>query len=1198
LQPKPSKKLLTDAAQSDLSNVPVWVWALLIAVVITLLVVGVFWLIRRRRRRVAQPEVETQLVPRLRNIWLGFVRSMPRRVRRSLVLFQPYVVLGEAGSGKSALIERCTDWKGLAAQYHTSLVTDPSMQVYRGTACIVEEHAATTLVNTSPGLRKELRRLWRRMRRTKPPRAILVFDATALLSQPMERLVRQAQLMRGKLNILSESLDQPVRATVALTHLDQVVGYVPLAEFLAERDHPLCLPVDRDRPLDSIRDLMRPLEGFLPHLMAHALPNDYLNAQKFLLESDTLVQRVSSVVEVLTSYDPATHEPIITDICLTSDKDSAEGFANPLNAVITNREVADFRPTRRHRIIAAAVAAAGVFYILAGYLYERQTIARANEILAPLDETSSKSSQLTILGSFEAFVQRQRNLPLVGLLPSYRADHPDHLEQDIHLRYINGIRDKLILPRLDELGDTRDSRSQIKYVYFLALTYARNDNELGRLVLDNIDRWSDETGFGKLLLEDYVRYNDFTRSVGAQLSEEALQSLLNPEIIVKWADFFTRVGAALERPFLDLSEIGRLHERAKEIRSEIENNRLDQAVDRSQELIELIELLTAAKHLDVASNWRSQLGKLSAGDMATILEVLADIERRGVPEIDVSNQTLMDVVNNLGVMQNVDESKAKPARFAITGRRFSLNMATWENLVNHSQLVASLREMTTMIREEPAWKSALFPANTLYRGPALEPEIGDATIFTGRASVDGLFTQRAYEDHIKNLVTALPPFIEALPIPDEEKGPFSEFVVTTLEQYATEYTSAYGTFYRAHRYGDMNSAVLPYVALQLQSDRSPVNALLKTVVDNTSFEIDEENPYAVALSRVPKQFAFARALADDSKGPNPNVAAYSDLVRGLAQELSSTEPFVPKNPEDETVALKERLSPVGRVALDIFRGEPGSYQQRLDNWLRAANIDRQWQEPFVGVFRAAYRNGKREIEGIVSSEWETLYSKYVLPVRRSFPSRPGTKNALSIKALQDSIGPAGAFWRGVKDYLVPVLRLDEGTWRRRRSRYSPVQLPGQLLFFLNGAQQFRNTLWDDAGQPKPLVVEFRAQPLPTSDRAVRPVLVHLQTGSTSVFGFNQKPAWQPVSVEWWQPSSSMIEIAFAQAGQKARTYRRVSVGESSWSLHRLFMKSSGSSVTGSGTRLWTWQVTEPTRERRPVRVRFETRQDPWEGIRF
>src|SRR5690242_19107095 len=66
---------------------------------------------------------------RLRRTWKTFLRNIPGEFRRYILLYQPFVVFGESGSGKSSLIGRYTDWKGQAAQFYPSYNADPALQI-------------------------------------------------------------------------------------------------------------------------------------------------------------------------------------------------------------------------------------------------------------------------------------------------------------------------------------------------------------------------------------------------------------------------------------------------------------------------------------------------------------------------------------------------------------------------------------------------------------------------------------------------------------------------------------------------------------------------------------------------------------------------------------------------------------------------------------------------------------------------------------------------------------------------------------------------------------------------------------------------------------------------------------------------------------------------------------------------------------
>jgi ABC-type uncharacterized transport system YnjBCD ATPase subunit len=81
----------------------------------------------------------------LLGVWRRFLAELPTPVRRSILQFQPFVLMGPAGSGKSALVDAYTDWRRQAKQYLGSSLEDQHLQLYVGSRALVLELPAPVL---------------------------------------------------------------------------------------------------------------------------------------------------------------------------------------------------------------------------------------------------------------------------------------------------------------------------------------------------------------------------------------------------------------------------------------------------------------------------------------------------------------------------------------------------------------------------------------------------------------------------------------------------------------------------------------------------------------------------------------------------------------------------------------------------------------------------------------------------------------------------------------------------------------------------------------------------------------------------------------------------------------------------------------------------------------------------------------------
>src|SRR5215216_3933645 len=103
-----------------------WTAVIVVAIVLVLLAVAVWLFLRWRRKRDAasQPAGDPSLAAQLPTAWTRFYRDLPARARH----YPTVIVMGEAGSGKSHLIDARVDWRGQANQFYPSSVDSPYLQ--------------------------------------------------------------------------------------------------------------------------------------------------------------------------------------------------------------------------------------------------------------------------------------------------------------------------------------------------------------------------------------------------------------------------------------------------------------------------------------------------------------------------------------------------------------------------------------------------------------------------------------------------------------------------------------------------------------------------------------------------------------------------------------------------------------------------------------------------------------------------------------------------------------------------------------------------------------------------------------------------------------------------------------------------------------------------------------------------------------
>lgn len=1170
----------------------------------------------------------------LRAIWKAFLRNAPYANRRAIPIFQPVIVLGAAGSGKTSLIERYTDWRGQAAQFYPSYVDDPLLQIYQGRKVVVQELSPALLADPSERVRKALEKLWKPLRRGKSPKVVVVLNGARLQSTSPDALIRDAQMIRGKINVLASLLNAPVETRVVLTHMDQVEGCLVLSDLLRERGSGMRLLVGEGQP--SLSDQLGQYEAFLPLVLTARAGRDYLRALTFLDSAATLVQPLEAFLEALAAPDAISDAPDLVDVTLESAQDAECLEHSPFTAHITAEEARRFRPQRRHQWAAVAIAVGGVVYLSAGFRHEKHSVAEANRLLTSF---LARPSNVSARDDFFRYLHDRRASVARWLLPSYRADDAVFIEDEIRHRFLEGVRERILLPKLAQY----DEGQGVKGLYLLALLYASEHGALGQFVLENKHEWASELSIPPQLIEDYVTAN-VSQGITPPLDDAEFAQRFELALVASLPDapkLLLAVESALQSGLITPDALREMKQSVAKIRQGIAG------IARTEIVVHISELLKDETGLQFAANWRERLDsspRFDAAQLDAVLSMIEDselaypapstldlaalvatVERVATPLLPTTAAPAEEAAGTTGKADGApgaapaaasappaaDAADAAPAsdsvpadgvaasppvadpdyRFRVTGREVSISVAAWRDLIVRSAIVSMLDDFRAQDRD---FESVLFASTKGYRDVVLNARRDGSSYFSGKIRIPGIYTAQAFDDKLKTPLVKLDSLLDRLPIPAEPRDLFREYVSLQIEAYATEYVAQYRSFYAAFGYRSSTGASLRYLLAQLQLPSSPLRAMLRDMVRNTSLDVPEDSLLLEPLLQVPSTFAFLRAMSPQPGGDIPALADYLAILGKMQVDLEEPQAGAAKadGAPAEAVgvaALKQQLSPLGGIALAIYRNDDDSYRRQVDAWLGGLNIRSEWAHPFTGPIDIGYAIGRVELESAVATSWADLKSQYVEPLGRLFPFERDAETVAAVDVMERSLNPTNAFWTAFGNEIAPLLTQQRGAWQERNGRFRPIALPPDLLATVNNMQAIAAALWDAEGKPKPLTVDVRALSLPiTPSGAYRMLTSYLQVGGSTVFGFNQRPDWISVPIEWWKAEAASVGAAYSTGSTAARVYRSLGVANTQWSFYRLLQRGR---LTDSSSGTWTWQVAAPDSGK--ATVRFEIEGDPW-----
>lgn len=650
---------------------------------------------------------------RLLSIWQQFIAPLPQSVRAALPDYDHFIVLGDPGVGKSALISRRVDWQGQASQFLPSYTPDPLIQIYLGGRLVVQEISATLLQITTRDLHEAFRRLWKAsLTAERPPTVVVVLKAASLSNSSPDVIRQQAQLIRGKINLLSEMLGTPVRTRICVTHMERVRGYSEFARFLRKSQLPLVLDISGDTENGLIAGF-KAYEKYVPRALT-SLPVGRFEASVNLLSSaEALLGPVRAFIAALLEGSVASVRPDLQRVYFFS-LPAEEDVGNPFDTTGLAQTTAPNVMSRLRRFLAALGihplhAGLSLLILSCGLLplwmaqrrhAERvrvaaeatfefeQSVRRAQEALGNPSESDvvRRAEQAAARALLTVETAEARFRPLRWM---FRKEQAATRQQ-----FVTALRQGYLRPTL-EAGVRQRVRDKI--LYGLAAIYASRNNTLGAIVRSASQDFATTLGLPADICEDYVRESEQPFKERALLLLPPLPSEAARYPIVDlrpWREFVESIDKAVKEPFITNAE----HERLRK-----EAGRLAEAlarVRRASVLRRIFQVLSEESPLDMAKLFGINAGVLAPDpwlrDNMETIDRLLKLVRESSLQIHrggrMSLLALLKWINSLSERSDSDKRRAdSPSEkefieLAFPGNKlFSISEPAWLELLLRSR---------------------------------------------------------------------------------------------------------------------------------------------------------------------------------------------------------------------------------------------------------------------------------------------------------------------------------------------------------------------------------------------------------------------------------------------------------------------------------------------------------------------------------
>ena len=1220
---------------------PYLLWLLIIAAV-ALTVYGIVKLVQWWRRRRSPAAVSSGPPPmatsRLQQVQRAFLSGLPWANRAAVADLPTVVVLGPAGSGKTQLIGLDVDWQRQARQFLPSYTADSLLQVYLGPDCVVQEVAAPLLEDETLGARSALRRMWQKcFSQRQKGLAVIALDVRWLADTPPDEQRRMAQLLRGKLNIISEASGAPVETRLCLTHMDGLEGFEDFARLLKGHGVALSFDIPKQGEEGRLASLLEGQEHYLA-LGLTALPVDaFERLERFYSQGGRSFAALGRFVSSLLEGDTLSYKPRLTRVYLSSPTPEARasGTLSVMGAEESSTQSLRQHYLQTHLRRAAMIAAACCLPVLVAYAHFYVLLGDAQEQVAQFEETVTQMREQGLEGRGEV-VEKQVNEAAEAISDLWRAarwwpplnsSFPDEM-LDLRVRLAQGIRDSHLRPALERCRKQPQACRPEQVVYLLAALHASSGDELGGFIESSVPtrhsrhwRNRDSTGAGMAddssseqghswisaldlrepLVATYVFASDepwernppcrqgAVQVAGAAQEEWSCwpyaERLTFESQLKPWVDHFLFLRQTLEAGPKDLALLDLRREERERLQAQLADLDVYASLPTVLNLIDTSTVQVNTRHFQGIESTVQVLEWLRANRdaLAAILNMEAEayagfqaVEKMGPSEL-LTRDGLWLTGENKG-----------PYRIELLQQSFEFRPPQ----LSRDLLQALLDSYEKAGRLTVSSQSAVRPGQLVMSRTPFESDL--------KPLVDD-FTQR-----LKNAQ-----------LPTEEAVKREAYVQKRVNVFSHGYRAGLFQSIRDYRFIAPRRVLLDELARLTQPSSEQVD-MLRDVANRANLEPLEGTYYEPLRNAVAPFRPIVQIMTPDKNGYYVALAPYHALVAQMHDELDAVSKPGQKPGQDKTAEaadkaakapeegdeapvdpnsaeLADMITPLEKVALSMLLEEEGSYLRKAQEWLDQQGITGELRQPFLEPFLQVQRLGKQELENTLARQWEEATGRMLRPMLERYPFNPDSQEDVDPGELEVLRRKDGAFWH-VVDQMFSRVCVERGSqWSLRGPLRDKLTLPDQMLLTLSRLSRLSKLLWDDEGKQRPLMLKVQPQPLPAPPMTgVFITMSSLKCGKTTAYGFNQSPTWQDFPLSWWDQQVSSIVLELRSPSRDVPQYLSLPWNRSVWSCFRLFEEAA---LTTDQRRQWSLALQGNSVSKKGVDISFGLKGDPWVPFR-
>lgn len=1097
-------------------------------------------------------------------VWKKFIRQIPAESRPTIKSYQHFIVLGGAKSGKTDLIQGLTEQSQDLYPFDTSYTEFPDVQFYLGPTQVIQEISYTALEDKSIKVRKKIIKLWKSLYAHRDPIIVVVYNCFSSEHQNLRELNQLAQLIAGKVTLLSEITKKPCKIRIALTNLDKVPGYLEFARFIKQQNLEFNINLSSDFDTNALENaLKRFYEEHVTQMLTTNSNPDFAKILRFSKEMPLLFPNVEEFLRALVTRVSFAGSIELDMLSLTSNQRTNTAFSPFEWKRQPSMELFFRYPLLKHQMAASFLFVAATSILSYTYLHERNELHLAQRGIEQLDLLQFHTFQHEILPDYVSHVDQQPDDYLYHLYPPFFHDKLRLAKSQLATRIRKHFIDREVRKAVLE------HQGELKCLYFLGLMHSSSDNHLGKFILKNSKQIARSLNIEEDMLKAYVL------SCPVPLIDRNASPLhsTNPFLPLTsfkpWMAYLDNIQELLNFPILIDQQFDDVIKDTDKLLVAVSRVKHDQfahpiatlleeqiGVDNSEESIRVIRWL--GENIDALCNY------------------LAFIHQTSTLPLDIEGLNIAQFFTKIKERSSLKEQENQTYHFKVEEKIYSFQTTPWIDLVIAHNVEHAIHNYITANTNTAG--EIFFKNTTEAPEPALTKLAGPVPLFKNKISIPGRYSRVEYEKKVKTTAEKLVHLIDSLAINPEEKKRFKTFLTHEVINYMKSYQDHYARFFDT--YDVPKNITLDNLKVVL-NDLAHLSSNFHDFLVSIHYHTSPFSDPVLSLQSTDtiNEFAFLNNIFSQDTGEAP-IGGYHRIIAQLIKDLEKDAFHHQSNG-----ILDPYLTPAALVSANILQNGDNSYLNRVNVCLEQMGIPDKYRNPFVKPILQLHQIGMRDLKKAVEQVWTTHFTPKIEALFTKFPFDPSGTVTISVEELNQILNPKADFYNTITQVMSVCCNKKDGIWHSIDPQ--SMKLDERITTALTAVQNISDLLWDKEGNPQPINLNIKTVPFaPSVGDSPNLVLSYLVVGNEAIRNLNQTPAWHTIKIDWWKEDNCLVGVELLNKDAKSKSYRNVQKLHTSWCFFELLRE-----ANQEFGNTWSWEIASKE-GKEPYKVSFSFEANP------